>query len=97
MDSIVEAPEILIDWAEKWAVGLQLVYDRPWKPTYIATAPEYNRSVETTCCTVNPTLKLRRYLTQDGESFLYLGQCSRCQCIRWNYAVGVVKKQSQNC
>ncbi len=75
--------DALVSWACQHAVALRLPADRPW---FMAPPPPADvRHWEYTCRCRREPVRVRRYLCDDGQGALYLGQCRRCETVIWGY------------
>lgn len=74
--------EALIDWAHQQKV-VSFALDRPWfraEPPIFAT-----EAYQPPCRCKKESVKLQRYACEDGNGYIYVGQCARCQTIIWSF------------
>ena len=84
-NQMAEKPDVLA-WAVQ--VGIRYAADRPW---YFCNAGQFGKRARcTTRCPMHPSdhprFRVRRYPCNDGQGWLWLGQCPTCEAVCWSYA-----------
>ena len=81
---MISPSDVLVAWAEKYAVGIKSPADRPWQEF---KPPLENLRHQTCTCRCTRQVTTRRYLCSNGQDCLYAGQCGSCETIMWSYFV----------
>jgi|GraSoiStandDraft_15_1057317.scaffolds.fasta_scaffold148131_2 hypothetical protein len=82
---MAEKPDML-EWAVQ--VGIRHAADRPW---YFCNASQFGKRLRCTMrCPMHPAdharFRVTRYPCNDGQGWLWLGQCPTCEAVCWSYA-----------
>jgi len=70
--------DALIDWAEKLSI-VKKAKDRPW---WYSKPPGFAIESFKPLCTCKKQVEMRQYPCED-DSYVYIGQCHRCENILW--------------
>jgi hypothetical protein len=82
---MADKPDVLA-WAVQ--VGIRHAADRPW---YFCNSGQFGKRARcTTRCPMHPSdharFRVTRYPCNDGQGWLWLGQCPTCEAVCWSYA-----------
>jgi len=76
-------PDELVNWACEAIASLCLPADRPW---YLAPPPPMcSQHWEYLCRCGRQPVRVTRHACVDGQGYIYIGQCRRCQTVIWSY------------
>ena len=71
--------EPILEWAASIVYN---AFDRPW---FYAEPPLMAIEYYQPPCRCSRAVKLHRYICDDNSSYVYLGQCQKCETIIWSY------------
>lgn len=82
----------LATWAAEQSVGIKESLDRIWYKVELPFG-ESEKVCICNCKHCGDETFLRRHLCEDGDVYVYVGQCSKCHSVNWTHVYVVAKNR----